>query len=699
MPADRSSQFSNGRPLMPTLASNRAAKAPFTPKLATKANAKSTPGPRLAASGQSNTPTRVGSTEEHATPVNALLNNVTPRSSSRKSRVDSSQSTPNGISVDTPTGGQGKSPTLGRSDGFDGLGISESPKSIASRPMSQISGLRHSPAASTISLQNSRGSSRPFSEVVDRDNSANFFHVSDAKTQCIGPRQPELKKTPTFFYADGREEFQTKTIDVPSPAISAEDKPKLLSKFFHADGSIDQAQGTPLLSPPISTTSSRSSFISSPIHAVPSLLPNSQLDPPQARSASPSNDNIHLSYRKGVSQIIPPNTSRQAASSISATSTPVLSNQSHFDVNETPRRRSSVASSTVSRSRAHAKTASLSSIDATPRKSSGLQNSSPIPPPFANLPNTSSRSELVSGMQQSPKAFSPTSSTWPRSPTKSATGVLQDGIDNSGTSNPTLQHLNELATKARHDRKVMDLEISNSSLLTVNRSLEREIRKQKAELRRFRRLTRKSSIRNFSLASTERTASYGSTAEDSGISGIECGVEGLDLEEDYENDDFDSEDYSDDSDDENGEKKGEKDAKRLRLDLSKHREILVDSQKLNQSIRRCVGFTEELISQGKKALEYRVRVSDVKLGGRVLSEDEDERDVDGIRSSLGEDMRLKDQSDDADNTGLYKQNEGMRTNQLIVRPSKESERRTVSFESVISSEFSATELDSSGVGD
>jgi len=37
---------------------------------------------------------------------------------------------------------------------------------------------------------------------------------------------------------------------------------------------------------------------------------------------------------------------------------------------------------------------------------------------------------------------------------------------------------------------VLDLEISNSSLLAINRSLEKEIRKQKAELRRFRRMSR-----------------------------------------------------------------------------------------------------------------------------------------------------------------------------------------------------------------
>jgi hypothetical protein len=65
-----------------------------------------------------------------------------------------------------------------------------------------------------------------------------------------------------------------------------------------------------------------------------------------------------------------------------------------------------------------------------------------------------------------------------------------------------------------------------------------------------------------------------------------------------------------------------RDEARLLLDLSKHQELLIDSQKMNQSIKRCLGWTEELIKEGKKALEYHVKVSDVELGGRVLVPEE-----------------------------------------------------------------------------
>ena len=58
------------------------------------------------------------------------------------------------------------------------------------------------------------------------------------------------------------------------------------------------------------------------------------------------------------------------------------------------------------------------------------------------------------------------------------------------------------------------------------------------------------------------------------------------------------------------------------LDLSKHQELLLDSQKLTQSIRRCLTCTEELIREGSKALEYRVGIGDIRLGGKVLNDEE-----------------------------------------------------------------------------
>jgi hypothetical protein len=77
-----------------------------------------------------------------------------------------------------------------------------------------------------------------------------------------------------------------------------------------------------------------------------------------------------------------------------------------------------------------------------------------------------------------------------------------------------------------------------------------------------------------------------------------------------------------------------RDEKRLQLDLTKHQQLLIDSQKMNQSLKRCLGWTEELIHEGRKALEYRVQASDVGLGGRVLVPDE----VEGAEDADNEGM-------------------------------------------------------------
>lgn len=76
------------------------------------------------------------------------------------------------------------------------------------------------------------------------------------------------------------------------------------------------------------------------------------------------------------------------------------------------------------------------------------------------------------------------------------------------------------------------------------------------------------------------------------------------------------------------ERKLAKDSKRLQLDLARHRDILVDSQKLNQSLKRCMAWTEMMIKDGRKALDYR---AEHDVGGRILDHEDlhgDEADGD-----------------------------------------------------------------------
>lgn len=153
------------------------------------------------------------------------------------------------------------------------------------------------------------------------------------------------------------------------------------------------------------------------------------------------------------------------------------------------------------------------------------------------------------------------------------------------------------------------------------------MRKQNGELRRFRRLSRAG---HFSAAPT-RSAS-GPTLDttheaEEGTSELSNTQSTDDLSDisDEEDDDEDSTDegvMSPGSLAEHDAKHRVSDEKHVFTDLAKHQELLVDSQKMNQSLRRCLGWTEELIREGQKALEYNVHVNDVELGGRVLAPEE-----------------------------------------------------------------------------
>ncbi|CAG8145737.1 unnamed protein product [Penicillium salamii] len=181
----------------------------------------------------------------------------------------------------------------------------------------------------------------------------------------------------------------------------------------------------------------------------------------------------------------------------------------------------------------------------------------------------------------------------------------------------------DAALNARTERKIMDLEISNSSLLAINRTLEREMRQQKAELRRFRRLSRSGRISMAPSARSFSGVALSATSEmDEGES--EYSIQSPDDTSEISDEDSIVDDgvLSPGSLAEHDAKHRVHDEKRVMLDLAKHQEVLVDSQKMNQSLKRCLNWTEELIREGQRALEYNVHVQDIELGGRVLAPEE-----------------------------------------------------------------------------
>ena len=246
-------------------------------------------------------------------------------------------------------------------------------------------------------------------------------------------------------------------------------------------------------------------------------------------------------------------------------------------------------------------TAGLSEMDSVQRtRTASLIGVNGALPRRANSPTTT--------QELSPHhVFSP-----PQSPTK-APGAGQSKID----------HMNELAANARRERKVLDLEISNSSLLAINRTLEREMRKQTAELRRFRRLSRSGRL-SVAPSSGKMTMFSENAAESNDRSSLDSNEEEEDdMEDMISNLSSMSAASRPSSTTAHAAHVRFQDPKRIELDLAAHRALLQDSQRLNTSIKRCLEQSESLLESGKRALAYHAEAPEAEsLGPRVLTHDE-----------------------------------------------------------------------------
>ena len=218
----------------------------------------------------------------------------------------------------------------------------------------------------------------------------------------------------------------------------------------------------------------------------------------------------------------------------------------------------------------------------------------------------------------------------PQSPTRPS-AVGQSKID----------QMNELAANARRERKVLDLEISNSSLLAINRTLEREMRKQNAELRRYRRLSRSGRLSTVPV-SRSMPGQMSSLSE-----GADDSPDGtLPLNSDNEENEYDDDILSGisspsassshpSSPTSRAARTRFQDPTRIKIDLAVHRTLLLDGQKLNQSIARCLAQSESLITSAKTALAYQARApTPENLGGRVLTPDDNEDGIFGQGQGL-----------------------------------------------------------------
>jgi hypothetical protein len=566
------------RPAMPTPSvnsdkhNNGIPAKPFTPTLSSafRPAAKSSLPltPRLAHLGNTQTPKRPESSvippprEDAATPDSTYLGiNITPRSGPRTSRRDGYISSPEITSTAPHTGSYTTRPTVPVTPGY--IRTERSP--VRGYPRSEISKSTVS-RGPNIDGPGSRTLSRPTSSSEGPNSTSKFFHADEARS--TGSHEAEARprtlskpaQTSTFFYADGSHDQDSHTDD-------------------SSKGGLTKRRSTGSSRLPVGA---KSPSVLSP------RLRTAQLVDPISRSSSEGS----LQPSPNIEEVSMPRTTIPAEHH-----SPGLTRTPQLPPHPTHQKSCSVDSTT------NITSPRIASRRVTPTSSSPF-----LPEPLSSPPEQLSHSPLITSnplIQLTDHRDQPY--TVPQSPIKFDGGPNAFGED---------------AINARTERKVLDLEISNSSLLAINRTLERELRKQNSELRRFRRLSRSGRL---SITTSLRSTSGGGlsvVSETGDVSELSSTYSNDELSDESDQDSFDDGIVSPNSLAEHDSRHRVDDEKQFMLDLAKHQELLIDSQKLNQSLKRCIGWTEELIKEGKKALEYNVHVNDVEIGGRVLDPDE-----------------------------------------------------------------------------
>lgn len=612
MPENGRTRTIASKPLTPTLSSNLRTRPAHgvTPRLAGAAITSPPATTSLQRSLRQQTLSPDRNTEEGVASLNA---NITPRSGARISRFD----------IDSPS--TPDTTTRSRSSEFDaneevqnvnhGLGISSpvhTPTQPRGKPNEHLSYL---PMASNRRISGG-------SNVSSAKEESKFFRADDVKSPSTRPAVTRARTTYSTSVLSPRISPQkTTTQDTDKPA-----------KFFHASSLLDQ-QKERSMRPTLAMKLSAASVASQSTRSLPAL-----------RSSTDSKASIEADSAGVTSDIHPasfvaaPVTSRVRSTSNTASGTgSVLERRRSSSLNIQPvvavadkgHRKSLSATSTImedgqlDQSVNERHSVPDSSISQKVGKTSILTTALPSVVPATRTASSGSTSSQIQ-----------TATTEPSLALTQPNGMQMRPRHLRGSSEATaIQPITkaqiEAAASARRERKVLDLEISNSSLLAINRTLEKELRKQNAELRRFRRLSRSGRL---SLAPSNRIISIASvstlgTLDEGDRDSTLCSMSptSSDLgsidDDDIISDDDEGSSLTESSD---AIRKRARDEKRLMQDLQRHQQILLDSQKLTQSIQRCLNMTDELIRDGNKALAYQVDDHDLQIGGKVLTHDDDE---------------------------------------------------------------------------
>lgn len=197
-------------------------------------------------------------------------------------------------------------------------------------------------------------------------------------------------------------------------------------------------------------------------------------------------------------------------------------------------------------------------------------------------------------------------------------------------SNPAPSNPRDLQVKqARSDRKIQDLEISNASLMSVNKYLERKLRSQAKEIQYLK----------FSSSGPETEITrFDSDVDDS----EEENGDNYNLDEDMEDDP--NNEALEPTDQTPAEVELANKTKLIEQRMQSHIKFLESSEKVNKMMRNCLVISDTLLQQATKSLEYEVDPSDLKYGLQISTNVYNVNDSGGD-SSLNESIEEEEISD------------------------------------------------------
>ena len=543
---------------------------------------------------------------------NILSPNITPRSGSRTNRVNSTNTTSSG----TPNGTLHPEAFAGEILSYEG----GSGRSNAGSPYLKPAATFNSSGRSEVG-----GSRRDRTQSSQDDGK--FFYASDVKASpAPSPRpRPLAHKQSGLLHAKGSSSKASGSMvsgySSGASSIGRSEEKMSKAKFFHANGTPDAT--LPL--PSVGYSRAGSTVSSSSLSQPPRLAPAKGRSLPHPVSLQKMDNTSSYFSPKAVA---------------SAQTSPVLA-LPNVSPHVTGNRRSVQEERSEARRvmSSHKKSQSMTQSTSTNAGISMMDVRSSVGSSIgSDLSSTpSSHPQYLAEVVNTPDISTPLEENGPED-AGSDIESMDDATIATGSplkADSNIERMKELAAEARRERKVMDLEITNSSLAAINRTLEREMRKQKAELQRYRRLSRSGrlSIIPGSTKPKKLRQSLLSVLSELGEEDEDMDEDDEDSDDEEDSEEDEKEDLDEDEDEEelspaaqavSDAKHKKRDEERLALDLSKHQQLLVDSQKMNQSLKKCLGWTEELIKDGKKALAYKVNAEDVKLGGRILVDDDHE---------------------------------------------------------------------------